>query len=120
VKEKLKSRNKRQRWKYLLFSFLFLTAVFHYQIEDLLLEKYGICKLAIISDEVKRVRYHKGTFYYKFWVKDEKYMGDTYIESDSSKVIGQKICIVYLRAFPNINRSREAYFKSGFEGCNCK
>jgi len=98
-----------------------LTAVivFHFQIEDVFLHKYGVCTEATVSREVHHIRGNKDTFYYVFNIDGKQYHADSYIHADRFDRVATKICVVYLEGLPEISRSIEGYFESDFKKCNC-
>ena len=85
-------------------------------IGNFLLKRQGICTKSILTSEVEKVRNHKPTLVYNFWVNGEKYDGNSNIEELNK--VGDSICVVYLKWYPNINRPT-SYFEEK-SNCNCK
>ena|SRR5690349_14632636 len=107
------------RWKVLVLVLFVLTIIFHFQIEDIFLKKYGVCTDAIVTSEVRHVRGDKDTFYYVFTIEGNQYKADSYIRADQPDQVGTKTCVVYLKMLPEISRSLKGYFEADFKTCGC-
>lgn len=85
-------------------------------IGDYMLKKNGICAKAVLINEQNRLRSQKATLLYEFAVNGKSYDGNS-LEEDLTKV-GDSVCIVFLEAFPSINKPLK-YFEDGKIKCNC-
>ncbi len=95
----------------ILASFFLKTSIGNY-----LLEIKGNCINSTLTNKTTKVRYHRPTLVYSFYVHGKVYYGNSNVE-DLSKA-GGKICIVYLEWMPSINRPL-SYFDNQVN-CNCK
>src|SRR5688572_18287863 len=107
------------RWKGVMLVALTAVIVFHFQIEDVFLRKYGVCTEGVVSSEVHHIRGDKDTFYYVFTIDGKQYHANANIWADRMDRVGTKVCIVYLSILPEISRSIENYFESDFQKCSC-
>jgi hypothetical protein len=118
IKENI--RNIQMKKIFLLFRNIFIVAVLlsllKPAIGNYILKRQGICKIALLTREKTRVRYHRSTLVYKFQLEGEKYTGNSNIEDWEQA--GNDVCIVYLASFPSINRP-VSFFKQEVK-CNCK
>ena len=108
------------RWKVLLLAVLTLVIIFHFEIEDVFLKKYGTCAQATVTNGIYHLHGDKDSFYYSFTVGGKEYHANSYILTEQSDQVGSKICVVYLPMVPDISRSVSGYFKSDFGKCGCK
>jgi hypothetical protein len=84
-------------------------------VEDLLLKRSGDCINAVITNDFTRVKYHKADYLYQFKIDGQVYTGNSLVTD--ARLIGESICVVYLRASPKVNRP-VSYFKS-IDKCDC-
>jgi hypothetical protein len=77
--------------------------VFRFNIGNILIQHYGVCATAKITNETRSVRYVPYTLLYSFQVNNKGYLGDSKIES-GSHVSTKTICILYVPFKPSINR----------------
>jgi hypothetical protein len=86
-------------------------------IEDFFLKRNGVCKSAVLTSEIIRIRYHQGEMEYSVIIDGKSYTGNS-LESDKNKV-GDSVCVVYLRSRPSVNRSLK-YFEETKPNCSCE
>lgn len=94
---------------------LFLAILFRFQIGDLLLDGFGECGKAEITEELRSVKYVKPTYLYSFKIDDKQYDGNSKIEKGQRK--NNEICILFLPLFPSINRPLND--NKSHIACNC-
>lgn len=111
--------SKHLRWKVLMLVVLTLVIIFHFQIEDIFLKKYGRCAQATVTNSVYHLRGDKDSFYYSFTVSGKEYHANSYILTERPDQVGTKVCVVYLPVVPEISRSISGYFNADFERCAC-
>ena len=118
-KKKLKQladRKQSRRFKFVYVpAFLCFTIIFifHFAIEDFLLRRFGVCHTAIVTRELDYHRGSSSTYKFVFDVDGRIYTGDSGIISGQD-VYGDKISIVYLKTYPDINRSM-TWFENEFD-----
>ncbi|KAF2327389.1 hypothetical protein [Flavobacterium daemonense] len=100
-------------YTFILFFILFFSKI---AIGNLLLKSQGICTKSILTNELSKIRGHKPTLVYNFWLNGKRYDGNSNIEELNK--VGDSICVVYLKWMPSINRPISFFEKP--INCNCK
>jgi len=112
-----KIKDKKENIFLVCFLIIFLGNLFRFQFGDLLLNNFGECIEADMTSNLTSTKYVRRTFLYQFDDDSKIYKGNSYID-ETKKLDKNKICVVYLKAFPSVNKPVKSLSKQVECGCN--
>lgn len=92
----------------ILFSFYIAYDLVGSELKDWYLRRNGVCKSALLTSELTRVRYHEAELVYELTVNGKIYKGNL---ENNKRSAGSTICIIYLSNWPSINKPVKFYEK---------